>query len=291
MEAALEKKREAILERILEIPAMPAAVGDLISTTRNPDVAFEKLIEALQHDQGLTANILRWANSSYFSGRFQIETIRDAAVRLGLEKMKLVVMASVAAPMVKQAVSGYDLPAGSLMEHSIAVAIGTAELAEALEIKAPSYAFTAGLLHDIGKVVLGTFVATAAEPIKQIAGEEDVSFDEAERRVLGIDHAEAGAIVLQHWNIPKTIVETVRWHHEPHKYDGDKSAIDLVHTACILSMKCGLGIGSDGLNYKYSEEVASRMTLTPTQTESIAYRVSKRITEVRELFSEVQKPV
>ena len=267
---------------------MPAAVTDLISTTRNPDVPFEKLVEALEHDQGLTANILRWANSVYFSGRYEIESLRDAAVRLGLDQLKLIVMVSVAAPMVKQAIAGYDLPAGSLFEHSIAVGVGTAELAKIMDMEAPPHAFTAGLLHDIGKVALGTFIAVAAEPIKSVTQEQRVSFDEAERLTLGIDHAEAGAILLRHWNVPSTIADVVHWHHRPQEYDGESTTLDLVHTACILSMKCGLGIGSDGLNYKYSNEVEARLKLTPLQTEKVVSRVLSGIADVHEMFSEIQ---
>ena len=283
------QKRDEIIAKIGVMPAMPAASIDLIGTIHDPDVSVDQLVGVMEHDQGLTANILRWANSVYFGGRHKVYSVRNAIVRLGLDQMKLVVIASIAAPMVRQQIEGYDLPPDSLLEHSIAAAIGTREIARELGIEAPPYAFTAGLLHDIGKIVLGTFVKVDSKPIIRLVQEEDITFDEAERRILGIDHAEVGALLLEGWKISQPIIDAIRWHHEPDGFEGDLSVIDLVHTACYLSMRCGLGLGIDGVHYRLDKSVEARVKISPTQYEALAERILTGLSEVRESFSDARK--
>ena len=105
-------------------------------------------------------------------------------------------MAASVGPIMKQGVKGYDLPKGKLWEHSVAVAIGAEQLAKELKISAPSYLFTAGLLIDIGKLVLSSFVNVDAQPIVKLAFEKHIPIDVAERRVLGIDHNRGGSNII-----------------------------------------------------------------------------------------------
>lgn len=276
------KMREKIIENIAEVPAMPTSAAKVIRLIQDPDADMTQMADAIEFDPGLTTNVLRWANSAYFGGGYEIRSLRDAIVRLGMKRMFQLVMTSIAAPLVGESVNGYDLPAGSLLEEAIAVAIGTQELAATLGIKAPDHAFTAGLLHNIGKVVLGTFVDVAAEPIMELAYQEKVPFDEAERRILGIDHAEVGAILLAEWKIPQAIVDVVRWHHEPAGFTGDPMVLDLVHVALALSLQNGLGAGVDGLNYRPDDAVVSRLRLKPLVAESVACRMLAGLADVRE---------
>lgn len=277
--------KERIIEKIAEVPAMPTSAAKVIQLIQDPDVDMSQMSEAIEFDPGLTTNVLRWANSAYFGGGQEIHSLRDALVRLGMRRIYQLVMTSVAAPVVGQSVQGYDLAAGSLLEESIAVAIGTQELAAALGITPPEHAFTAGLLHDIGKVILGTFIDVAVEPIMELAQQEKVTFDEAERRVLGIDHAEVGAILLKEWKIPDVIVDVVRWHHQPSGFRGDPTTLDLVHVAEFLSRQNGLGAGIDGLNYRPSDEVVARLRLKPLEAEAVACKMLTGLADVREVLT------
>ena len=251
---------------------------------QDPDVEVADLVDSLEYDPGLTANLLRWANSAYFGGRHEILSVRDAVVRLGMRRMNQLIMTSIAAPVVGQPIRGYDLPPGRLLEHSIAVAIGTGELAKVLDIALPDTAFTAGLLHDIGKVVLGMFVEVASEPILSLAAEEEISFDESERRVLGIDHAEVGALLLERWNLPASIVSAVRWHHEPHCLEEDTVTVDLVHVTEALALACGLGNGVDGLLYSPDPVAVDRLSLSTAAAERTVARMLTGLAEIRSLI-------
>jgi len=274
-----------ITEKLRTIPSLPAAAVEAIRMVHDPDVDFNKLARTIEYDPGLTSNVLRLANSAYFGGMGTIKSMKDAIVRLGLKNVFQMIMASAVAPMVQKEVSGYDLKPGYLWSHSVAVAVGARELALCLKRNAPEYSFTAGLLHDIGKLVLGTFVEIDAAMIMKKAFDEGVSFEIAEKSVLGFDHAEIGAMLLKQWNIPSEIVDVVRWHHDPESATRNDIVLDLVHVADAISMTTGLGTGCDGLNYRTSATVATRLDLT----DAIAEKAVVRITDALERMPEIMQ--
>ena len=277
--------REQILSKVQSIGTIPAAATEVVRLVRDPDVTVVALTRAIELDPWLTSNVLRLANSAFFGTPRSAATVKEAIVRLGMNRVFQLVVASVVAPMEQQPVKGYDLPAGALWEHSVAVAVGTAELASALSMKAPDHAFTAGLLHDIGKVVLGTFLDVDAEPIMALAYEQAVSFEQAERQVLGIDHAEVGAVLLESWKLPPSIVSAVRCHHRPEDLSGADRVVDLVHVADALALMTGLGAGSDGLNYRVSDSLPARLPVTTNIAESVTCRMLSALDDLRVLFS------
>jgi putative nucleotidyltransferase with HDIG domain len=166
-------------------------------------------------------------------------------------------------------VRGYDLPGGKLLSHSLAVAVGAEELARMLGHEVPSHVFTAGLLHDIGKIVLGTFLEVDAGPVLERANSQQLPFDVAEREVLGIDHAEVGGILLDRWNFPVQLVASVRCHHRPEDLSPPDFVADCVHVSNMVSIECGLGAGIDGLHYTPSGTVLRRLGITGEMIEKL----------------------
>ena len=209
--------RDEILGKVSTVRSLPAAALEAVELLQDPEVPVMRVAKIIEFDPGLTANILRLVNSAYFGFHREVNSVRDAIVRLGTKQVTRTIMASAAGSVIRSAVKGYDLPAGQLWEHSVAVAIASDQLASVLDLEAPDYTFTAALLHDVGKIVLGTFVQVDVSPIMKLAFEEHVPFEVAEQQVLGIDHAEVGAVLLDNWNLSAQIVEVCRWHHEPER--------------------------------------------------------------------------
>lgn len=266
-------QRDAILAAIPEIPGLPAAATRVLALLQNPDTGIAEVMREVEADPGLTADVLRLANSAYFAGPRAIGSLREAGVLLGASRLTQLVLASAVFPVARKPLQGYDLPAGLLLQHVVGSAIGAEELARALGLRPPAHTFTAALLSDIGKIVLGTFIAVDPEPIRALAASEAISFELAEQRVLGIDHAEAGAALLAAWNLPEDVVEVVRHHHQPDDFPGDKTVVDLVHVADHLSIECGLGAGIDGLNYRPSPGAIARLGLKRRQAEQVSARI------------------
>jgi putative nucleotidyltransferase with HDIG domain len=257
-------RREEILAKSASDRYLPPSRLELLRILQDPDASAATLTRAIECDPTLTANVLRLANSAYFGFPRSVASVADAVWRLGTRNLRQLVLATTFSPMQKQAVKGYDLPAGDLLRHSVAVAVGAETLSRLLDVPACDHLFTAGILHDIGKIALGTFVELDAAPILELATREGLPFVEAEQRILGIDHAELGAFLADRWNLPDEVVEIVRWHHEPEKFSGRNPAGDLVHVADALCILGGIGIGTDGLRYRPSEEVCDRLGLTET---------------------------
>jgi putative nucleotidyltransferase with HDIG domain len=282
------KHREEILAQVTQVPSIPAAAAEAAKTLGDPNADLNRIVRVLEHDPGLTSNVLRLANSAFYAGPRSIGTLREAAMRLGTQKLTQVVMASATAPIAWHEVKGYDLPPGELLSHSIAVAVCTQELATELGVDTPPCAFTAGLLHDLGKLLLGTFVAVDAKPIRELASSRNMTFVEAEREILGIDHAEAGAHLLAQWHLPEPICAAVRRHHEPEKATEDRATVDLVHLADDLSVLVGFGGGQDGLNYRASRETVERYKLNRDRAQKAVCSTLIRMRELQTVFAQLQ---
>jgi len=278
------KRREEILEKVEAVSAMPPMAIEAISLLQDPEADMAVLVRTIEFDQGLTANILRLANSGLFGRPRSVTSVREAIVRLGTRKIFELLVSSAVFPVINRPVKGYGLAAGDLWMHAAAVAVGVEELAEGLGVAAPEHAFTAALLHDVGKIVLGTFVEVDASPVMSLAFQERLSFDMAERRILGIDHAEVGAFVLKQWLLPSCIVDVGRWHHEPENFPSPTLVNDLVHVADAICMQEGIGAGNDGLNYRSCREVVSRLGLSTRVVEEVACRTLTRLEEARNLL-------
>lgn len=242
--------REEIIKKIKDVPAFPINSAKIISKISSTESSILDIAKEIETDPTLTANILRLANSAYFAGPKTISTIREAVVLLGINRIHQLIIASAIFPTAGRPLRGYDLPAGELIKHLIGTAIASELLAKELKKEIPPYTFTVGLLHDIGKIVLGTFIEIDVEPIIKKAYDEKLSFEKAEKEILGIDHSEVGALLMQEWHFPNNLIQPVLYHHNPDDSPEEYRLVtDFVHIASNLCLECGIGSGIDGLNY------------------------------------------
>ena len=284
-----QNRREEIIEKIPTFPSIPTAAIRVRRLLAKPEVDFDELADLIRYDQALTANLLRIANTIAFGGRQKVTTVEQTLVRLGTRHVSQMVTGIAAAPLLKKEVQGYDLAPEQLWKHAMAVGIGAEELARHQDTRVPELAFTAGLLHDIGKVALGTFLDADVDEIKSAAFDHGLAFQAAERRVLGIDHAELGARLLRHWGLPDELVLAARWHHEPDEHPGDYRVVDLVHVADGLSLQAGIGAGTDGLQYNHCSDTLDRLNVTRHLIEKVLLEVESELEELRDLFGEPPK--
>ena len=182
-------------------------------------------------------------------------------------------------------IPGYDLPAGELWRHSIAVSVAAEGLSRELKLNDAEDIFTAALVHDVGKLILGQFIQEDLEAVQAAAG-SDISFEIAEKEVLGVDHAEIGARVLSHWSLPADLVHAVRWHHDPDGADTPNRTTDIVHVANVLCLMMGIGVGREGLQYTPSPGVTRRLGLKPFTLEHVASQTLQWIEELSDVFSD-----
>ncbi len=283
-------ERENILARIETVPSLPSVVIKLRQYLNEPDVNFDTLARMIEYDPGLTANVLQLSNSAYFGWSKSISTVKEAIVRLGTNRIFQMVLCMSVAPLVRKPIKGYDMDSEGLWRHSISTAICAELVAAELQLSCGGEAFTAGLLHDMGKIVLGTFVDIDDSPIKEVMLADKLAFNEAEQMVLGIDHAEVAAALLRAWNLPDHVAEAVRWHHQPSLApENQRELADLVHVADILCLDFGFGGGVDGLSYRLDRSASERLGLGVGVAEKVGAQVMIAVTELNSMFQTVRE--
>lgn len=280
-------ERDNILKRLDAMPMLPPATAAVVEQFQSDSTDIAELTLAIEHDAGLTSNLLRLSNSPFFGFSREISSVREAIIRLGTSRIAQLMLASTVAPMASRPIRGYDLQPGMLWEHSLAVAIGTREIGRTMGIEPPDAVMTSAMMVDLGKIVMGTFIDVDGANIRRQAFENKISFEQAERLILGIDHAEVGSVMLSHWSIPQTIVDLVRWHHEPDRYDGDKKWVAAIHLADALATTLGIAAGSDGLNYVVNQAVVDEFGLDIRKTEEVATVIKLELDQIRPLFRDI----
>jgi putative nucleotidyltransferase with HDIG domain len=276
--------REKILSKLSSVAAIPTASVELIRLVQDPDASNTRLAQGIEYDPSLTSNILRLANSAYFGYSRAVSTVRDAIFLLGRNEIFQLVVASVVGKMMQHSLRGYILSPGELWDHLMGVGAVSRRLGEALHPRIPAYTFTAGLLHDIGKVVLGTFGEVDPAPILALAEQEQTGLASAERRILGIDHAEVGASLLESWNLPAYLAEVVRWHHEPEKESGQAVVAGLVHVADALCIEAGIGAPASEHLRSHAQAVLSKARLEPQISEKVLDQALSELEGLRDIF-------
>jgi putative nucleotidyltransferase with HDIG domain len=273
-----------IVSAIKSFPGMPGTAVKLLGLIDDPGMRVSQIEEILRHDAGLTANVLRLANSAYFGIPSKVGSIRQAVILLGLKRLIQMVIAACVSAIMDKSVPGYDLPPGELWRHSIAASVAAEGLVKVLKVEAAEEIFTAALLHDVGKLVLGDFVK---DEFKQIdtAVSQGISFEMAEKIVLGTTHADVGARILTKWLLPSEIVNAVQFHHAPEASEQPSNMLDIVHVANFISMMIGIGIGRDGLQHEPSVAVTERLGLEPGHLEKVASQTMQWVKEFNEVLS------
>lgn len=276
---------EKIIKAIDNLTPFSNISHRILEITSNPDSSLAQLVDVIKYDQGITANLLRICNSSYFGLRNRIVSIKQAVAYLGLEKVAGLVVMGTTAQNFKNAQRGYDLKEGELWRYSVASALIAQDLAEKRKITSIYFIFTTALLKDIGKVILSTYVRESFEDIIKMVREENLPFVEAEKAVIGIDHAELGARVAEGWNFNPEMVDIIRHHHDPEKAAPDSLSIPIIYLADSICMMIGIGVGADGLAYRYYQEVVDRLNFSETDLQVTIIDFWEKLRGVEELVN------
>ena len=279
-----DAKLNEILAKVKSFPTMPGAGAKMLALLEEPDTAVSEIEEILRYDPGLTANVLRLANSAYFGLPSKIGSLKQAVILLGLKRLTQLVVASCVSAVMDKVVPGYDLPPGDLWRHSVAVSIAAEALVKDKKRVGTEDVFTPALLHDVGKLVLGAFVKEELEAIQSIAA-KGVPFVVAENMILGTDHAEIGASILAHWDLPPDVINAVRWHHDPDSPDASNIQMDVVYLANLLCQTSDTSGQAGGHAVELSPAVIDRLGIKLDQFETISEKVARWVDELSDALT------
>ena len=278
-----QEKVKHIMAQVKAFPGMPATSAKLLKILKNPESSAAQIEEILKFDPGLTANILKLTNSAYFGIPSKVSSVKQAVVLLGWKRLLQLVMTMCMSTVMKKPLPGYDLPHGELWRHSVAVSVAAELVVKALKIPGADEVFTAALLHDIGKLILGGFVQDDLHQIEKMVA-KGIAFEVAEFIVLGTDHAQIGARILEKWSFPSDLVNAVSWHHDPETCENYCTFSDIVHVANILGLMSGYGKGTNGINVQASNSVIERLGFESSDLEILAEETQKGVIKLADLL-------
>lgn len=264
-----EDRLDVLLQSAKDMPTIPRIAVHVAKLVDNPNASARQVATALASDQVLTARVLRMANSAFYGAPRRISTVTDAIVLLGMRTIRNMAMAVSCFDVLDRELQCYAMRRGDMWRHAFCVGYAAQLLAKRTHYLATEEAFVAGLMHDIGKVIVSLSFADDFNRVLEIAASNDLPFYLAEQQVLGFDHAEVGARVCENWKLPQQLVETIRYHHRPSLQSDWAPLTAIVHVADVLCLTLGIGIGKDGLRYTLEDGVMERLKLTQDSVEEV----------------------
>lgn len=233
---------EQLVESVQELPPLSQTAMKVLKMTEDASTSARDIGATIAADLALTTQLLKIANSAYYGMPRRISTVSDAVIILGMRALCSLAIAAAASDTLKQEMKGYQLAAGELWRHSIACAIGSQMIAKRTGATNQEEAFVAGLLHDVGKVVLNIHVEHQFQSILALSELDNIPFHEAEKSVLGYDHAEVGKHIGEKWNLPASLCSAIAGHHCLERGADSPKLTAIVHLANGLCLTEGLDI-------------------------------------------------
>lgn len=248
---------EQVIKGVQQVPSPSVVVLDVLASFDNEDIEIAGLVQKLGQDQGLTARVLRVANSPFYGLSSKVGSVGEAVVVLGFHHVRsLVAAAGIINQFPASEGNGFDRLA--FWQHGLGTAVCAQVLAKALG-RDQALAFTAGLLHDVGRLVLDAYFHEDFKAAMAHSTAEDATLLDAELAVLGVEHAQVGFELTRRWKFPVVIQQAIRDHHQPER---EQAALtDLVHAANVLCHALDIGNASHEIVPPLSSSVWTRLGL------------------------------
>lgn len=264
-----------ILARVEKIAPLPQTVARLMQLVNEPDHGAGDVANVVSTDPVLTAHVLRVVNSAAFGLGQAVGSLDRAVAYLGDKIVLGIAIGSGASEVFGARLEGYEAEQGMLWRHSLCAAIAARELLPLVPAAGtPASAFTAGLLHDIGKTVVSEYLkGRKTDPETRAEFQKD--FVQFERDQLGTDHAEVGSLLAQRWRFPASMSEVIRWHHEPGRASPEQRPLAyLLHLADVVAVMAGMGTGVDAFCCPIDSTYQQYVPIQSPDLEKIILRVA-----------------
>lgn len=231
-----ESKIESLVGKVESLPSVPAVYMELLEALKSQSTSFKTVAEILSKDVAMTAKILQMVNSAFFGFYRNINSVEHAVGILGMRMIRSLVLSV----KVFQQYSNEKMavfPIDRLMQHSVSTGALGRIIAKS-HSKEAAFAddcFMAGMLHDVGKLILADKITEQYKEVKAHAAAKAIPFHEAEREKLGLTHADVGAYLMKNWGIAENIVQAIEFHHYPIESGSTAfNALTVVHAANVF---------------------------------------------------------
>lgn len=267
-EAAQSGALAEILAAAEKLPPFPDIIWRVTPLIRRM-APVSQIEDVIKYDQAIVARILALSQSTQYSRRGGGASLHDAITTLGDDQLLEIIITACASRYFTGNASGYDLKEGELWEHAVSVGLLAEILARRLGWKNVLTAYTAGLLHDIGKTVLNYHVRTYFSQILALVRNSGKSFLVSEREVLGIDHEQLGGIIAKNWRFPKDITTAIEYHHRPSEAPEHQPIASLIYVVNRMVSALGIGCGVDGFLQPNQDHAFAQLGITSRMVEEL----------------------
>jgi HD-like signal output (HDOD) protein len=279
-----EALKEKIVRSVGDLPPMPQAIFKAREILQDPNSSIKELAEVLESDPAIAAKVLQMANAPYYGMSGKVSSLQSASVVLGQKTIGELLTMAGASNVLGNTLEGYGLEAGFMWRHSLGVAFASRKIASMKHPSLTNDAFTAGLIHDVGKLVLDPYIVERKKTFESFMEDGQKTFLEAERAILGFSHSEIASELCKVWGVPASLAKAIQFHHDPALSNNDPLTY-IIHTADALAMMTGLGLGVDGILYQLDQNAPLVLGLGEEETSEI---MVETVVSVEDMMSEMK---
>lgn len=277
-------KREEIQRLIKEtksLPTLPGIITKMSALVENDKTSIQEIARLVSSDQILAAKVLKLVNSPFYGFPGRVSTVSNALILLGVNVVKGLALSASIFEMMEKNVVG-------LWEHSLGSAVAATVIAKKVGAPEGEEIATAALLHDIGKVILKIKFEEEFKQFESLIREREISMFEAERKLLGTDHAEIGGWLAKGWYLPEKLIEPIACHHDVEKSKVHQMKTAIVHLADVLVKAGGFGFSGDDFVPQIQPAAWKKLALTEDRLEEIIEEIEDKLIEVKNFSLEIQ---
>lgn len=271
------------INQVKHLPPAPVVLPQLLPLLNQPDIDCSRVVEVITYDQSLTAAVIQTCNSAYFAGRSPVDDLQEAIQRLGFREVYQIVLAVSGARVLGPAQKGYGIAEGELWKHSVCTAVAAQLMAED-KGDDTSLAFTAALMHDVGKLVLAGALEGIYAKVVEETERNQYSLLAAEKKLLGVQHAEVGGRLLARWKFPANLVSAVWFHHQPEAAKPHEKLASYVYLGNMVAHFMGYGFGHQAFALRGRAEALEILGLTADDLARYMMKTLEKFAEVQKLF-------
>lgn len=267
---------EELQKIVKSVPMLSPSASQLLQVSSQADHDLVDIIDLVRTDAKLTARVLKIVNSAAFALVNTVTSIDRAISYLGERIIVGIAVGDSAGKLFGKELSGYEAAGGDLWKHDLRTAIASREVVSQSGVDiSPELAFTAGLLHDIGKALISDYLqGSVVDAVEMISTEEGLDYLDAEEKLVGFDHTRAGYELAKAWQLPDELAEVILYHHDPAKASEEfKPLVYAVHLGDNIAMMGGFGTGSDSMRYKLDQQYTKYIKIGPKTLATIMLNV------------------
>ncbi len=273
-------RKEDLDRAIQEVRPIPQIALKIIRMLKDGGYEIDDVAMEIRQDQVISAKVLKLANSAFVGAGKTIDSIDRALIVLGEKQLfQLLLSATVEMLFASTRTGGYSLCKGGIFHHALAAAMTAHEISVFTGRCQPDIAYTAGLLHDIGKIALDQYVIINAPFFYRSIGSDPVDLCSIEKDRFGVDHQEIGGMLARKWGLPAGLVDSIQYHHRPELSEVDRELVSIVYLADLLVARFRVGYQLDRPGVELLEDRLSNIGLKREDFPIIVDRIPRSVFE------------